>query len=163
MNPAERKLLLTVLLLLLFGGVSRAVLSATERPVSWQELPSDADPASASAPEPALAAADSDAAAAGKAAENGGKSDKKGKKGKSSKRAKGEKLPPLAPGERIDVNSASAAQLRRLPGVGPALAEAIVAHRDSCGPFEGPENLLKVKGIGKGKLETLIPKIRFRK
>jgi competence protein ComEA len=49
--------------------------------------------------------------------------------------------------ERIDLNTASAQELARLPGIGPAKAEAIVQHRAQQ-PFARPDDLRKVKGIG---------------
>jgi competence protein ComEA len=58
-------------------------------------------------------------------------------------------------GGLINVNSASAAQLEELPGVGPATAEAIIAHRDQNGPFASVDELLDVRGIGEAKLEQL--------
>ena len=166
MNAVERKLVLAILCLLLFVGASRLVLSATEEPVSWEALPA---PSGEDAEAVAERAPGSDASFAEKTdetGENGANEAKKTKKksGRSGgKSAKSAKLPPLAEGERIDVNSASAQQLQRLPGVGPALAQAIVAYREEHGPFDGPENLLRVKGIGKGKLHSLSPKITFRK
>lgn len=53
----------------------------------------------------------------------------------------------LAPGERIDLNRASAAELMRLPGVGEKRAQAIVAHRQKQ-PFRRAEDVLAVKGLG---------------
>jgi competence ComEA-like helix-hairpin-helix protein len=50
-------------------------------------------------------------------------------------------------GARIDLNSASAAELESLPGVGPAKAQAIIAHREAA-PFKSTEELVDVKGIG---------------
>ncbi len=55
----------------------------------------------------------------------------------------------------IDLNQADVAQLEELPGVGPVLAERIVAHRDANGPFGSIEDLLDVSGIGEGRLATL--------
>lgn len=55
----------------------------------------------------------------------------------------------------IDLNHASAEELRVLPGVGPALAEAIVAYRDEHGPFSSPAELLNVKGYGEAALQAL--------
>ena len=48
---------------------------------------------------------------------------------------------------RIDINSASAAELAKLPGIGPSKAQAIVEFREKE-PFAKSEDLLKVKGIG---------------
>ena len=45
--------------------------------------------------------------------------------------------------------------LDRLPGVGPATAAAIVAHREQHGPFRDVDALADVRGIGEAKLETL--------
>ena len=53
----------------------------------------------------------------------------------------------LAPGDRIDLNRASAAELMRLPGVGEKRAQAIVAQR-ARQPFRRPEDVLSVKGLG---------------
>lgn len=60
----------------------------------------------------------------------------------------------IQPGEPpIDVNSASAEELQRLPGIGPVTANAIVAAR----PFKSVEDLDRVKGIGKKTLDKLRP------
>lgn len=55
----------------------------------------------------------------------------------------------------IRVNSASASDLEGLPGVGPVLAERIVAYRESVGSFETVEDLLDVPGIGEAKLAAI--------
>jgi competence protein ComEA len=55
---------------------------------------------------------------------------------------------------KVDLNSADATTLQReLAGVGEAKAKAIVAYRDSNGPFASLDELLEVKGIGKAILE----------
>jgi competence protein ComEA len=56
---------------------------------------------------------------------------------------------------RVAVNTASAADLESLPGVGPVLAQRIVDHRLRHGPFSTVEDLLDVPGIGEGKLAAL--------
>jgi competence protein ComEA len=60
----------------------------------------------------------------------------------------------------VAVNQASASDLESLPGVGPVLAGRIVSHRDENGPFETPEDLLDVSGIGEAILARLRPLIR---
>lgn len=51
-------------------------------------------------------------------------------------------------GELINLNTADAAALEELPGIGPALAERIVDHRESHGDFGSLEELAAVSGIG---------------
>jgi len=51
-------------------------------------------------------------------------------------------------GVGVDLNTASAPLLARVSGVGPGLAEAIVAHRDQNGPFATRKDLLKVARLG---------------
>lgn len=55
----------------------------------------------------------------------------------------------------IHVNQADATELEDLPGVGPVLAERIIAHRDDNGPFGSIEDLLDVPGIGESKLSGM--------
>lgn len=56
---------------------------------------------------------------------------------------------------RLDLNSATAAQLTELPGIGEALAERIVAYRDENGPFSSVDELTNVSGIGEKKLDAV--------
>jgi competence ComEA-like helix-hairpin-helix protein len=68
---------------------------------------------------------------------------------------------PLAAGERINGDVASAAELSRLPRVGLALAKTIVADRDSNGPFGSLASLDRVPGVGPGLLRALGPHLTF--
>ena len=60
---------------------------------------------------------------------------------------------------RLDINQATADELESLPGVGPAIAAAIVQTRIDRGPFLSIEELLDVPGIGETKLAVLIPHV----
>lgn len=60
----------------------------------------------------------------------------------------------------LDLNTASATELERLPRVGPALAGRIVAHREANGAFGSVDELRRVKGIGAKTLEVLRPHVR---
>ncbi len=68
---------------------------------------------------------------------------------------------PLALGELIDVDRADVTELTRLPRVGPALAQGIVAWRTEHGPFGTLARLDSVPGIGPRLLESLRPFVRF--
>ena len=63
------------------------------------------------------------------------------------------------PTRRVDVNRASAAELEALPGIGPALAQRIVADREVNGPFRRPQDLRRVAGIGEKTVAKLLPYI----
>lgn len=68
---------------------------------------------------------------------------------------------PLARGETIDVNAATAEELTRLPRIGPQLALRIVAHREANGAFASLAALGSVPGIGPATLEGLRPYVSF--
>lgn len=58
-------------------------------------------------------------------------------------------------GDTVDLNTADATELQTLPGVGPATAEKIIAHRETVGPFTGLQDLDAVPGIGPATLDRL--------
>ena len=64
--------------------------------------------------------------------------------------------PPAAPEGAVNINTATAAELETLPGIGEKRAADIVADRAANGPFRIPEDLTRVKGIGEGTLAGLI-------
>jgi competence protein ComEA len=63
---------------------------------------------------------------------------------------------PKAAGARVDLNTATAAELEELPGVGPATARDIIAAR----PFQSVDDLAKVKGIGEARFAQLRDHVR---
>ncbi len=62
-----------------------------------------------------------------------------------------------APEERIDLNTATFAELQRLDGIGPSKAETILRDRANNGPFASVDDLQRVKGIGPSTLERIRP------
>jgi competence ComEA-like helix-hairpin-helix protein len=68
---------------------------------------------------------------------------------------------PLSPGEKIDVDRADVIALTRLPRVGPALAQRIVAWREQHGAFRNMGRLDSVAGIGPKLLDALRPYVTF--
>ena len=62
---------------------------------------------------------------------------------------------PRATAGPVNLNTADAAALDALPGVGPATAAAILEHRGKVGAFTSVDQLLDVPGIGEAKLEAL--------
>lgn len=57
----------------------------------------------------------------------------------------------------IGLNSSDARELSLLPGIGPKLADRVVRHRESHGPFASVEDLLAVHGVGPKLLHSLRP------
>ena len=59
----------------------------------------------------------------------------------------------------LNLNTATQAELEKLPGVGPAMAKTIIEYRQKNGGFKKVEELMNVKGIGEKsflKLKTLV-------
>jgi competence protein ComEA len=78
--------------------------------------------------------------------------------------------PPGAPGssrahasstDPVFLNHAGVDELRRLPGVGPKRAEAILVLRQRLGRFQRVEDLLRVKGVGRGAVKKWRPLVRL--
>jgi competence protein ComEA len=72
---------------------------------------------------------------------------------KAAKAPTAEKAAPakLAPGEKVNINSAPKEKLDALPGIGPVKAQAIIDGR----PYAKPEDIMKVKGIKQGEYNKI--------
>jgi competence protein ComEA len=62
---------------------------------------------------------------------------------------------------RININRATIAELKTLPGVGEATAQRIFAYRSKNPPFRRVEELLIIRGISRNRLEQLRNRIRL--
>lgn len=62
-----------------------------------------------------------------------------------------------APGAPVNINTASAADLEKIKGIGPSTAKAIVKYREENGPFSSLEELDNVPRIGPSKIEKIRP------
>jgi competence protein ComEA len=64
---------------------------------------------------------------------------------------------PASQGALVNLNTASAAELDGLPGIGPAILQRIEEYRTTNGPFQSVEDLRKVKGIGPALFAKIAP------
>ena len=60
-----------------------------------------------------------------------------------------------ASGEMVNINTADVEGLKKLKGIGPAMAQRIIDYREANGSFQTPEDIMQVKGIGKAKYAKL--------
>ena len=63
---------------------------------------------------------------------------------------------------KINVNTATAQELQKIPGIGPSYAARIIEYRENIGYFSRPEDLLAIKGIGEKRLANMKRYIKFR-
>ncbi|MCL1861295.1 MAG: helix-hairpin-helix domain-containing protein [Proteobacteria bacterium] len=61
--------------------------------------------------------------------------------------------------EPVNINTADAATLQQINGIGPSKANAIIEYRKANGPFATADDLVKVPGIGEKSLMALKPQI----
>ena len=73
----------------------------------------------------------------------------------TSPRPRDAAAPAATAGLKININTATRAELELLPGIGPSLAERIIAERDRGGPFTALEDLGRVRGIGSKTIDRL--------
>jgi competence protein ComEA len=68
----------------------------------------------------------------------------------------------LAPGQTVNINTASAEELDALPGIGPTKSQAIVDYRNEHGRFSSIEDIQNVKGIKEGEFSKIKDQIRVK-
>ncbi len=61
----------------------------------------------------------------------------------------------LLPGEKLDINTSTAQELMKLPGIGEVLSQAIVDYRQKNGDFSCIEDIMNVDGIGEGRFSAI--------
>jgi competence protein ComEA len=171
MTPSEKKALLFLALVALLGATVRAVRAMRE----------DAPPPAAARAALARQIQAVDSAGAAARAKAAGR----GRTGPRAGGARGVATAPSAaageprgriatvragtpaftmvpgPSARIDLDVAGAAEIQRLPRVGPVLARRIVADRDTFGPFGTIDNLRRVPGVGPVLAKRLEPLVTF--
>ena len=111
---------------------------------AWSPALAFAAPATAPEAEKIVEPAPDDKITEGQTSEAAPKSTAKSKKTKASKNKP--KAPKPAPGQQVNLNSASQKELEKIPGIGRVKAQAIMKGR----PYKKPEDVMKVKGIKKG-------------
>ena len=67
---------------------------------------------------------------------------------------------PLTVCFEVDINTADWPELMQLPGIGPKLAKRIVESRQTDGPFASPDDLRRMRGIGKKVFAQIRPYLR---
>jgi competence ComEA-like helix-hairpin-helix protein len=68
---------------------------------------------------------------------------------------------PRQEAERININTASAEELMRIPGIGPALAARIVEYRSKHGRFKRPQEVIIVRGMSAKRYRQIAHLIRI--
>jgi competence protein ComEA len=80
--------------------------------------------------------------------------------GRSGRLSEFNQSEPLTVCFEVDINTADYPELMQLPGIGPTLAQRIVASRQTDGPFASPDDLRRVRGIGKKVFAQIRPYLR---
>lgn len=159
-TPAERKALVFFAGLLLLGSAVRTHRALRDNP--------EPDAESRRALRRQLAAVDSVRAnppaprASGASSTRARPRRQGGSRADTAAGARSGAVPDLVrPTRTVDLDVASAAEIERLPRIGPVLAARIVANRDSLGPFGSLQEFQRVRGVGPAMAKTLAPHVTF--
>ena len=77
----------------------------------------------------------------------------------AQERAKNAEVKGAPVSSKININTATAEELNKLKGIGPATAQKIIDYREANGPFQKIEDIMNVSGIGEGKFGNIEGKI----
>jgi len=77
-----------------------------------------------------------------------------------NRRSVAQKEPISITDNAVNINTASTEELAKLPGIGEAIAERIVVHREQYGSFRRPEHLMMVRGINDLKFRAIRSRIK---
>ncbi len=88
-------------------------------------------------------------------------SSKAQKNSQSGMRSKPDKLTSASQGQ-VNLNSAGAAELQKLPGIGPSMAQRIIEFRKENGGFKSAEDLMQVSGIGEKRFEKMRALVKLK-
>lgn len=160
-TPAERKALFFLAGIALLGTGARAVSAVRSRPT-----PNSAAAAALARQRAAVESARADGGKKKGARRSSGRRTTSTSAKRTPERAGGA---PVARGPArgapepvvVDLDRATAAEIDRLPRVGPTLAGRIVADREAYGAFGSLEGLRRVRGVGCGMLRALAPHVTF--
>ncbi|MCL1967784.1 MAG: helix-hairpin-helix domain-containing protein [Fibromonadales bacterium] len=149
MNAAEKKFLFLALFLFALGGISRLGVFNSLSPLESIGLPINPEFASL-ADSVSLDSIATDSLTTGDSDFSSFKKENKEKKPKKK-----------APAFPLSINTASKEDLCFIKGVGPSLAQKIVEHRETKGPFHSGKDLEKVSGIGAKKRVAIEEFVKF--
>ncbi|MDR3001633.1 MAG: helix-hairpin-helix domain-containing protein [Fibromonadaceae bacterium] len=155
MNSAEKKFLYLALFLFALGGISRLGALGKLSPFETVSLPENYEIATTVA---IVATADTtlDATVLDTLEVNeveAASGDSKSKRAKAPKKK--------APAFPLNINTASKEDLCFIKGIGPALAQRIIEHRETKGSFSSAKDLEKVSGIGTKKRQSIEEFVKF--
>jgi competence protein ComEA len=131
-------------------GLSKAKIDALKDKVTFGSAPLNQTTSAAKSSSPKHTATSSSTGAS--TASGGGASPANGSSGAAAKprSTSGTTTSKIAPGQHVNINTASATELETLPGIGPTKAQAIIDYRNQNGSFKSIEDIEKVKGIKAG-------------
>jgi DNA uptake protein ComE-like DNA-binding protein len=152
-TPSERRALAVVAAIAALGVVARVVKARDARPA-----PTAAEMLALDSQIARVRAARAGSGRTGGAARSTGRTSTGASR---TRRPSSQTARDTTPPPPVDLDTASAATIERLPWIGPTLAARIIESRERCGSFGSMEALKRVYGIGEGMAKRLAPHVTF--